>query len=122
MRRPDVVHPQVMEVLAPFYDESCTVQENQPTRTESGGWTDNWVTVGEMQQLDCRLFGKMEVVAGPAGDMVNATHRIALRGYYDEPVPGMRAVVGDINYEILGVEHDSEEGATSLVVARLLGG
>lgn len=107
-------HPEFLDSLETFFTRQCTVKEPDKDQSDSGEpvitWTDKYVGIS------CAI-GKTsgEEVRGPSNTYHKATHRVILKGYYDDITGDMEVVVGNLRLNVLYTEPDHRSQKTSLV-------
>lgn len=108
----------MLDQLADFFPDLCTIQLSTPTQGDSGYLTDVWSDFAGHVDLPCRK--------SPAGgseprrpNMTYAigTQIITLRDYYDTITANMQAKVNGISYNIIAPpEYDGQKEMTRLTV------
>ncbi len=118
MRQHGIVHPEMLARIQPnFYPSLCTIQESNPVRDTFGQQIPAWANVVDLVDLPCRISPRStREVRSENQVYVDATHQVALVGYYATIHEGMQAVVDDLAYEIEGVEWDGNQKTTRLFV------
>lgn len=112
-----LTHTDLLKKLSNFYPDTCTIQQNGPTRDAHGQEIESWSNFAGHVDLNCRI--------APSGGRefrrqnqtyLMSTHKIALKGNYPNINEKMRAVVNGVNYDILQVDHDGQDVSTNLLV------
>jgi hypothetical protein len=118
MQQRGIVHPLMLERIQPnFYPSLCTIQEPNGTRSSSGYLVPNPTDLPGHIDLPCRIAPRStREVRDENQTYVNATHHIALGGYYPDITEVMLAVVDGTTYDIEGVEWDGNQKTTRLFV------
>lgn len=118
MRQHGIVHPEMLARIQPnFYPSLCTIQESTDARDTFGQQIPAWLNVSDLEDLPCRISPRnTREVRSEDQVYVDATHQVALAGYYPTIHEGMQAVVDDLPYEIEGVEWDGNQKTTRLFV------
>jgi len=111
------VHQRMLPGLAGFYPSLCTIQEAVESN-DLGEVTDVWVDV--WTAIPCRVspVGVQEMKR-PDQTFTLGSHTINLAGCYPLIIPKMRAKVGLIYFDVLGVESDGN-GYTTRLQARIV--
>lgn len=116
-----IIHPQMLARVRPnFYPSLCTIQEATDTADSYGQPIPAWDDLADHIDLACRI-------APDSGNemrsqiQIYAVHgwTVALNGYYPDILETMRAVVDDVIYDILQVQHDGNNQTTRLRVRTL---
>ncbi len=112
-----IIHPGMLAALPNHYPATCTIQGATTTQSGTGALSQSWANVTGLVSLPCRLAPvNATEVRQATGTFAEATHTIALAGYYSAIVETQRAVVGGVNYDIVGVQHDGNSKSTRLLV------
>ena len=116
--RTNIVDPGLLGILAAFYNQTCTIMAYAETINDSGSVTRTWSNVDGETDIPCRIAPKS---AGGEIRQPNQTYSytemtITLAGNYPDVVAQNRAVVGGVNYDILGTRVDSFNVSTVLDV------
>ena len=109
----DLIHPRMMRMLTPrFYPSVVTFQERTSSQDDYGQPVETWTNVSGLVELPCRFAPTGGSEPRSREQIVTVgTHRIALTAVY--PVAtAMRAVIGNVSYNILTVETDGQTNAT----------
>lgn len=113
----ELIDSRLLNQLADFFPDLCTIQSSTPTQGDSGELTDVWTNLAGHINLPCRK--------APAGGReprlpnityTVGTHIILIRHYYSTITTSMRVVLDSINYNILAVEFDGDKEMTRLTV------
>lgn len=120
MRDLGIVHPELMTRIQPnFYPSLCTIQQDiSSERSGFGEPVPEWVDLPNHVDLPCRISprSKREVRSEDQA-YAEATHTVALNGYYPDIDEAMCAVVDGVTYQIDGSpEHDGNRKTTRLQV------
>lgn len=123
MQQRGIVHPHMMERIQPnFYPSLCTIQQPNSERDSVGQLIPSPIDVDGLINLPCRIAPRStREVRSENMVYVEATHHIALGGYYPDIGETNLAVVDGIAYDIEGVEWDGNHQTTRLYV-RLIDG
>lgn len=118
MRQHGIVHPEMMERVRPnFYPSLCTIREASATQDAYGQIGEGWNDLPGHVGLPCRVAPKSAQERRSAEQIyVNATHHIALPGFYPAIEETMSAVVDGVTYGIEAVEWDGNSETTRLFV------
>lgn len=118
MNKHGIVHPRMMEALQPnFYPSVCTIQDLNATRDSVGQLIPNPTDLAAHIDLPCRIAPRSTREVRTENQIyVNATHHVALNGYYPDIDEVMTAVVDGVAYDIEGVEHDGNRKTSRLFV------
>lgn len=118
MQHRGLVHPHMLERIQPgFYPSLCTIQELNSVRDSVGQPISVPTDLLEHTDLPCRIAPRSTREVRTENIIyVNATHHIALGGYYPAITENMAAVVDDVSYDIEGVEWDGNQKTTRLWV------
>jgi head-tail adaptor len=105
----------MLEQLADFFPQTCTIQVATESVDSYGGVTQTWSDF--LTDLPCRKAA----AGGSENRRPNMTYSIdnfivLLRDYYDTITNEMRVKNGSTYYNILLVEHDAQDETTRLTV------
>lgn len=105
----------MLEQLADFFPQTCTIQEAIESVNSSGDVIQTWSDF--LTDIPCRKAA----AGGSENKRPNMTYSIynfiiLLRGYYDTITNKMRAKMGSTYYDILIIEHDAQGEMTRLTV------
>ena len=115
MSRP-LVNPRMLEHLEPsFYRGGCTIQENIPSRNAYGEDVAAWSDLAGHVAIPCHLAPDTgRETRGAELTISETTHVALLSGRYDRIDNTHRAVIDDVVYDIVGVDHDAQDSMTRL--------
>lgn len=121
-----LVHPRLLSSLTPgFYPSLCTIQQATEIPDAWGQPIASWANVAGLANLPCAIA---PISAGSPeraerrradGTIEEATHHIAIAGYYTAIANKMRAIVAGVAWDIIGAEVDSHAAMTRLRVSRV---
>lgn len=121
-----IIHSRLLASLMPgFYPSLCTIQQATETQDTYGQPILSWANVIGLVNLPCAIAqistGSPERAERRRADGIieEATHHIAIAGYYATIANKMRAIMGGVAWDIMGVEHDSHAVMTRLRVGRV---
>jgi len=120
MRQGEIIHYGMLENLYRFFPRKVTIKHLVPASQNSYGEpvTGTWTNVEGLANLPCQI-APAEGEKQKKADMspVIYTHRIVIAGYYPEIQENYKAVMDDdVEFEIVKVEHDSQQKSTPLKV------
>lgn len=105
----------------------CTIEQTSGTLTASGFPDGTFTAIAGLSNIPCMrapvsmsFIRASEEKREPGIETLEPVH-ILLNGYYPaipqltSTRPSLRAVVDGINYEVMGVEHDSQQQMTRLL-------
>ena len=109
--------PRMMEQLADFFPQTCTIQVATETQNSVGDVIFAWADYAGHVDLPCRITA----AGGSENRRPNITYSIdnfivLLRDYYDTITNKMCVKNGSTYYNILLVEHDAQDEMTRLTV------
>jgi hypothetical protein len=116
----EIVSPRLMDALTPsFYPSTVTIKPPVEVTDEYGEPDTTWPTPlsADYTDIPCAIAaaGSMERRT-TTNTYAESTHTIALTGYYPLVRTAHRATDdAGVDYDILGVEHDSLRTVTTLV-------
>jgi hypothetical protein len=120
MRQGEIVHYGMLDNLYRFFPRKVTIQQFTPNTQDSYGeeTVGSWVDVDGLIDLPCQIApAEGEKQKRPDMTPVVYTHRLVIAGYYSEIQENYRAVLDDdTEFEIVKVEHDSQQKTTPLKV------
>ena len=118
MRQHGIVHPLMLERIQPnFYPSLCTIMQPNGVRDEVGYLAPSPTILNGHADLPCRIAPRStREVRSENQIYVNATHHVALGGYYPDITENMAAIVDEVTYDIEGVEWDGNQKTTRLWV------
>lgn len=118
MNYPALIHPDWLAHVQPnHYPSLCTIRTPNTTRDAIGHPVPNPQDLGGHIDIACRIAPvNTREVRTELQIYVNATHHVALNGYYPDIAEDMSAVVDGVSYDIEGVEHDGNDVMTRLWV------
>lgn len=123
MNQHGIVHPHMLARLqANFYPSRGTVQALGGTQDAYGQPVEDWADVAGLQDIPCRVAPVTRSNAERRTSeqvYVEATHHIALGGYYPAIRETMRFVVDGQAHDIQLVEHDGN-GKTTRLLTRIV--
>ena len=107
--------PRMLEQLADFFPQTCTIQAATETQNSAGDVVLTWVD--HLIDLPCRITA----AGGSENRRPNITYSIdnfivLLRDYYDTITNEMRVKMGSTYYDILVPECDAQNEMTRLTV------
>ena len=113
--RAPLIDPHMLDQLADFFPQTCTIQVATETLNSVGDVTLAWTDYAV--DLPCRITA----AGGSENRRPNMTYSIdnfivLLRDYYDTITNEMRVKNGSTYYNILLVEHDAQSEMTRLTV------
>jgi len=122
--RQEIISYDMLNKLERFFPRKVTIKHFIPGTQDSYGekTVGTWVNVTGLIELPCQISpaegGKQQRT-----DMtpVIYTHRIVIAGYYPEILETYQAVMdGDVTFEIMKIENDSQQITTPLLVKLLI--
>lgn len=118
MQQRGLVHPHMLERVQPnFYPSLCTIMQPNGARDSVGYKVPRPTILQGHADIPCRIAPRStREVRTEDIVYVNATHHVALGGYYPDIAEQMAAVVDDVTYDIEGVEWDGNQKTTRLWV------
>lgn len=118
MQQRGIVHPSLLDRVQPnFYPSLCTIQLPDAIRDSVGQLIADPLALDGHVDIPCRISPRgAREVRTENQVYVNATHHVALGGYYPDITEAMSAVVDGVRYDIEGVEWDGNQIATRLYV------
>ena len=107
--------PRMLEQLADFFPQTCTIQVATETQNSVGDVIFAWADYAGHVDLPCRITA----AGGSENRRPNMTYSIdnfivLLSDYYDTITNKMRVKNGSTYYNILLVEHDAQNEMTRL--------
>lgn len=116
-----LINPRMLSALSPtFYPSSCQIETPTESQDSAGQPIPSWAAVSGMTALACAVAvpgaGQKAEIKRPDGTIVIADFIITLASYRPTITEKMRAVVGGVTYDIVGVDFDSHQTMTRLVV------
>lgn len=117
-----LVHPRLMDRLAPtFFPSRATIEANPGTRTTSGYKAPAWAPVAGLRNLPAAVspfhFSQAGEQRRTEATIAEATHRIGLAGPYPAITSSHRVVISGPSagvYDITKPKTDSQTGMTVL--------
>lgn len=118
MQQHGIVHPSLLTRIQPnFYPSLCTIMRPGGVRDSVGYLSPNPTILPGHADMPCRIAPRStREVRSENQVYVNATHHIALGGYYADINEAMTAIVDDVIYDIEGIEWDGNKKTTRLWV------
>ena len=119
-------HPQMIHHLVDFFPQRVTIQEATITRNSTEEEVKTWANKAGLIDLPCTVASAFKRATGAREaravmmSFVVKLFRVLIRGYHTTIVSTMRAVIDGVNYDILGVEHDTQAVMTRLNVERVV--
>lgn len=111
----DVIHKHVLVALGNFFPARCTVQVGVETQNELGEVQTAWQNLAGHVAIPCRIMPQLgREVKVHSRTYYVGTHRVALKGFFPQITPKMRALLGGQTFDILLVEYDSQNMMTYL--------
>lgn len=116
MQQHGIVHPAMLGRIQPnFYPSLCTIMQRNGVRDSVGYLSPSPTILNGHADLPCRIAPRStREVRSENQIYVNATHHVALGGYYADITEAMTAIVDDVSYDIEGVEWDGNQKTTRL--------
>lgn len=118
MQQHGIVHPSMLARIQPnFYPSLCTIQEANEEQDSVGQLIPDPINLTGHVDIPCRISPRSRrEVRSEEQVYVNATHHVALGGYYPNIDETMLAVIDSVSYDIEGVEVDGNQKTTRLFV------
>lgn len=120
-----IVDPRLMNALPAMYPLRCTIQSATKAADAYHELIETWSNFAGHVNLPCAFA---RVGGGQVGltevrrtdQLLDIEDRhIALRGYFPDITPQMRAIVSGETYEVVGVDHDSHRQTTRVRVRKV---
>ena len=122
-----LAHPHLVHHLVDFFPQRVTIQEPTITRNSTEEEVKTWANKAGLVDLPCAVASAGMATAAGARETRAVMMSFAVRlfkiligGYHTAILPTMRAVIDGVNYDILGVEHDTQAVMTRLNVERVV--
>ena len=112
----------MLEHLSRFFPSTLRVEATFNTTDAMGSPVEEWELVEDLAFVPCSIapFNDIIPISGERKlenmNYNTATHRITLKGYYPQITTKMTVVFDDTRHNILGVEHDSHDRTTRIIV------
>lgn len=118
MKQGTLVHPQMLNRLAPtFFASTATVQRATTTQSSTGAALVTWSNLSGHVGLRCRIApATAQEQRSPGQVFAEYTHTVTVAGYYATVTELDRVVVDSVTYEIVGVQFDGNDAQTRLLV------
>lgn len=114
-----LIHPRMLGNLKALYPGRCTIQSKTVATDQYGTPTETWSTVAANIPCSIAPIVVENIRAYERTDedktVLMNPHRITLQGRWPQVATSMRAVVNGSNWDINGVEHDSQGVYTRIV-------
>lgn len=116
MRRPALIHQDLLGSLGDFFSSTCTIQSKVVTSDAYKDEVETWSTLHSGIHCSIAYPGKVKAnkIYRPDETYTLATHVVALAGYYPDVTTSMRAIVGGLTLDIMTVVFDSQHKTTEL--------
>ena len=113
-----IVDTRLLGILAAFYNATCTIMEYTTVADTYGVPVRTWANKASHVNIACRIAPKSAgtEIKQPIQTYSASQMTITLSGNYPLIVAQMRAVVGGVNYDILGTRVDGFNVSTVLDV------
>lgn len=122
MNQYGIAHPALLPHLQPnFYPSLCTIAIADTIQDEFGEEMGTLTPVAGMINIPSRLAPRGSTELRSAQQIyAQATHHLALNGYYPGIDTEMSAQVDGVTYDIEGVEHDGNDEMTRLYLREVI--
>src|SRR5690348_16471135 len=104
MTKHALTHPRMMAKLPDFYPSKAAIQQATASGTSFGTPVQTWATVSGLGLIDARVSPIRAFEQRMSQfTQLDATHMVALRGYYPQVQETMRAYIDASAWDITGV-------------------
>lgn len=118
-----LIHPRLLESLVNHYPSLCQIKTYTVTRETTGEEIATWSTLPGHEAIRCYVSrrsqqGAEEVGAG-TWTHSESQRVVALAGHYPAIKEKMHVLIDLVEWDIVGVQHDSQGVSTNLIIERV---